>query len=54
MKWGENDLVVTRPRSDVTTIKKLVAQIDSEVVTRPRSDVTTINALNLVGQGLQL
>ena len=36
-------MVVTRPRSDVTTIKVLDKAIEGlEVVTRPRSDVTTI------------
>ena len=37
------EIVVTRPRSDVTTMK--IAQNDVDqlaVVTRPRSDVTTI------------
>ena len=35
--------VVTRPRSDVTTItKRGVVQLTNDVVTRPRSDVTTI------------
>ena len=36
-------LVVTRPRSDVTTIRDVKIEIGyDEVVTRPRSDVTTI------------
>ena len=35
--------VVTRPRSDVTTIlTALFIRLNFEVVTRPRSDVTTI------------
>ena len=36
-------VVVTRPRSDVTTIRKVVGRgHNHKVVTRPRSDVTTI------------
>ena len=36
-------LVVTRPRSDVTTISNpTLVNVITEVVTRPRSDVTTI------------
>ena len=36
-------MVVTRPRSDVTTISAKTAWIEHEVVTRPRSDVTTMS-----------
>ena len=36
-------MVVTRPRSDVTTIIwATFKELDPKVVTRPRSDVTTI------------
>ena len=36
-------IVVTRPRSDVTTIKSpYIVAFSISVVTRPRSDVTTI------------
>ena len=38
--------VVTRPRSDVTTISKTQTRmVNSSVVTRPRSDVTTISSI---------
>ena len=45
--------VVTRPRSDVTTIIYItIILCSSKVVTRPRSDVTTINTLSLRELGI--
>ena len=40
---SRNPAVVTRPRSDVTTIVQLNIAEKWNVVTRPRSDVTTIH-----------
>ena len=40
--------VVTRPRSDVTTIEDALMELDFyDVVTRPRSDVTTIKCTGI-------
>ena len=49
-----NDYVVTRPRSDVTTINIIFfKKYITHVVTRPRSDVTTINGA-LIGDWVDI